>query len=109
MTNRKTVQSNDIYEEREVNGVLIKLGMEVYHARIIPQTGICYVQTLKVRTIFDDSFVGLDLVTKNAQYITNNNVGITVFIKRKDAEKIVFDAQKSGKIRKFKEVDKGDD
>jgi hypothetical protein len=38
MINRKTVPSNDIYEEREVNGILIKLGMEVYHARVIPQT-----------------------------------------------------------------------
>jgi hypothetical protein len=64
---------------------------------------------LKVRTIFDDSFVGLDLVTKTAQYITNNNVGTTVFLKRKDADKIILEAQKSGKIRKFKEVEKGDD
>jgi hypothetical protein len=109
MVSRKSEPSSELLEEIEVNGITLQLGMEVYHARIIPQTGICYVQTLKVRTIFDKSFVGLDTVSKTAQYITNNNIGVTVFLRRADANKVILDAQKSGKIRKFKEVDKGDD
>jgi hypothetical protein len=97
--------SINTYQELEVNGITLRLGTEVYHARIIPQTGICYVQTLLIRTIYDNSFVGLDTISKNAQIVANKNVGVSVFLHRADANSVIKEAQKSGKVRKFKESD----
>lgn len=89
-------------DEITINNITIKKGTEVFYARIIPRVGICYVQTLVVRTIYDTSFVAIDTVTKTAQFISNTLLGDRVFLKRSEASKVVKDAQKSGTIRKFK-------
>jgi hypothetical protein len=105
---RKSELSNELLNEIDIHNVKLKLGMEVYHARIIPQTGVCYVQTLTVRTIYNDSFIGLDIISKYAQLVSNKNIGLTCFTNRTDANKVIKEAQKSGKIRKFKETESED-
>jgi len=81
---------------------IITKGTELYHARIIPRVGMCYVQTLKVRTIYENSIVGIDSTTKNAQVINISDFNITVFLHRKQADKLVKETQKSGLIKSFK-------
>lgn len=106
MKNKNTIE---VLNKIEVNDIIINTGDEVYYSRIIPQVGVCYVQTLKVRTIYEDSLVGIDSVTKNAQLINNSSIGITLFTKRKDANKVIEEAKKSGKIRKFNEKEKDEE
>lgn len=98
----------ETYEEIIFNEILIKRGDEVYYARIIPQVGVCYVQNLRVRTIYVDSFVGVDTVTKNAQFLSGKCVGKTVFTKRNEAQKVVKEVQKSGSIKTFNSIERED-
>ena len=84
-----------------INDTCIQKGTEIFYARIIPQVGMCYVQALKVRTIYEDIIIGVDSVTKNVQVIDNKLIGVSAFTIRKQADKLVKNAQKSGKIRIF--------
>ena len=45
---------------------VLNKGDTVYYARIIPSTGIYDLCELKIRTIYPDSFVGVDKHTKQA-------------------------------------------
>lgn len=75
-------------------------GTDVYYARIIPNCGICYVQELQVRYIYEDMFSAVDKLTKNAQLLNNSMLGESVFLLRKEANDLVKLAEKSGKIKK---------
>jgi hypothetical protein len=101
----KMVNQNEKLSEITINDITIKKGQEVYYARIIPKVGVCYVQTLIIRTIYETSFVGIDLITKTAQFIAANLLGTKVFLTRAEVNRVIKEAQKSGTIRKFKSED----
>lgn len=66
----------------------------VYYARVIPN--ILYeVCELKVRTVEDTYFVGLENRTKHAFVFNNDNLNKTVFYDRKIALQIVKEAEKN--------------
>lgn len=71
----------------------MKKGDIVYYARVIPN--ILYeVCELKIRTVEDTYFVGLENRTKHAFVFNNNALDQKVFYDRKIALKIVKDAEK---------------
>lgn len=57
----------------------------VYYARIIPKSGIYDLCELKVRTVADTWFVGVDKKDKRAYILSFDESGITFFNHRKDA------------------------
>lgn len=65
----------------------------LYYARIIPQTSIYEVCELSIRTIEDTYFVGTDKRDKHAYLFSYNAIDKTVFHNRKDALKIVKEAE----------------
>lgn len=89
-------------ESLTIDEITITKGMELYYARIIPRVGLCYAQTLMVRTIYEDSIVGIDTTTKTAPLINLSSLGRTLFTRRKSAEKLVKETLKSGVIREMK-------
>ena len=75
----------------------IKKSDLVYYARIIPTSGIYEVIDLKVRTVADDFLVGIENRTKHAYLLYIKDIGRIVFFNRKEALKVVKEAEKSGK------------
>lgn len=69
----------------------------VYYARIMPSLGIYDICELRVRTIEDTYFVGVDKRDKHAYVFNNNSINKTIFIDRKDALKLVKEAEKNRK------------
>lgn len=69
----------------------------VYYARIMPSLGIYDICELKVRTITDTYFVGVDKRDKHAYIFNNNSINKVIFIDRKDALKLVKEAEKNRK------------
>lgn len=67
----------------------------VYYARIVPNAGIYDLCELKIRTIEDSYFVGVDKSDKHAYLLNYNTVGKTVFKERKTALKVVQEAEKN--------------
>jgi hypothetical protein len=65
----------------------------LYYARIIPQTSIYEVCEVSIRTIEDTYFVGTDKRDKHAYLFSYNAIDKTVFHNRKDALKIVKEAE----------------
>ncbi len=76
------------------NPVLHK-GDTVYHTRIYPSLGMYDLDELKIRTITDTYFVGIEKHTKKAFLFPYSSIGKTVFINRKDALKRVKEAEKN--------------
>lgn len=64
-------------------------GSVVYHARVLPRTGIFEIQELKVRTVTDTYFVGVDKDTKRAHLLPLSEINESVFEDRRDALKRV--------------------
>ena len=75
----------------------IKKSDLVYYARIIPTSGIYEVIDLKVRTVADDFLVGIENRTKHAYLLYISDIGRVLFFDRKEALKVVKEAEKSGK------------
>lgn len=96
------LKNNTTFDSININETNISKGMELYYARIIPRVGMCYVQTMTVRTIYEDKIVGLDTVTMNAQMVDLDCLGKTLFTKRKDADELVKKTLKSGAIKELK-------
>lgn len=69
----------------------------VYYARIIKEVGMYEILELKLRTVTEDYFVGTDKDTKHAYLFNNSSIGKTVFTDRKDALKLVKEAEKNKK------------
>lgn len=57
----------------------------VYYARIIPTTGIYDVCELKIRTVKDDWFVGVDKRDKRAYLFYQKDIYNVIFFNRNDA------------------------
>lgn len=92
-------------EEITMNGITIHSktsiteGDTVYYARIIPQCGLCVVEELNVRYIYENIFTALNKITKNVLPISNNLLGTYCFTTRKEAQKVIDKAKKSGLIK----------
>ena len=69
----------------------------VYYTRILPAVGIYDILELIIRTVEDDWFVGIEKRDKQAFLFHDNEINKTVFINRKDALKVVNDAEKNKK------------
>lgn len=61
---------------------------------------------LRVRTIYDDSFVGVDIQTKRAYILGFNECGVSVFDDRDVALAKVHEAEK---LKRDFTIDKGDE
>ena len=80
----------------------MKKGDIVYYARVIPN--ILYeVCELKVRTVEDTYFVGLENRTKHAFVFNNVNLNKTVFYDRNIALQIVKEAEKN-RTKSYNEI-----
>lgn len=75
----------------------IKRSDFVYYARILPTVGLYEVIDLKVRTVADDFLVGIENRTKHAYLLYIKDIGRIVFFDRKEALKVVKEAEKIGK------------
>ena len=69
-------------------------GSVVYYARLIPKNHIYEVCELKIRTVEDTWFVGVDKRDKHAYLLNITDVNQTVFVKRQDALALAKVAQK---------------
>lgn len=69
-------------------------GAVVYHSRILPSVGIFEIMELKVRTVTDSYFVGVDKQTKRAMLFPLSSINETVFENRSDALQSVKFAEK---------------
>ena len=69
----------------------------VYYARIMPSLGIFDVYELKVRTIADTYFVGMEKHDKKAFLLPYSAIGEYVFIDRKDAVDKAIIAEENNK------------
>ena len=80
---------------------IYKIGDIVYYARIMPTLGIYDVCELKIRTVTDTYFVGMDKRDKRAYLFSYNTVGKCIFSNRKDAvEKAIAAEENSPKVSK---------
>ena len=80
---------------------IYKIGNTIYYARIMPTLGIYDVCELKIRTITDTYFVGMDKRDKRAYLFSYNAVGKYIFSNRKDAvEKVITAEESSPKVSK---------
>lgn len=69
----------------------------VYFARIIPKSAIYEVDELKIRTVVDDWYVGIDKRDKHAYMFKESDINHTIFLDRNIALQKVLDAE-SNKI-----------
>ncbi len=66
----------------------------VYYAKILPSVGVYEICELKIRTVEDTYFVGVDKRDKHAYLFAYDNIDKTVFKDRKVALKVVQEAEK---------------
>ena len=76
---------------------MIDKGDVVYYARIHPKTGTYDLCELHVRTVYESSFVGVDKSTKQAFFVSLNDIDKYVFDNREDALRVVKEAEKDAK------------
>ena len=69
----------------------------VYYARIVPETDIYDVCELKIRTVKDDWFVGVDKRDKHAYLFYGSSINDSVFYERKNALNKVREAENNKK------------
>ena len=69
----------------------------LYYARIMPTLGLYDVYDLKIRTIDEENrwFCGMEKRTKIAYLFSYDNIGKTIFFDRKEALKVVKQAEKN--------------
>lgn len=76
---------------------IIGIGDIVYWARIHHQTGIYDLCEIRVRTVYPDSFVGVDKDSKQAFLLNYDDCDEFVFDNRADALKVLQEAEKKKK------------
>ena len=80
---------------------IYKIGNTIYYARIMPTLGIYDVCELKIRTVTDTYFVGMDKRDKRVYLFSYNAIGKCIFSNRKDAvEKTITAEESSPKVSK---------
>ena len=67
----------------------------VYRTRILPTVGVYDLDELKIRTVEDTYFVGVEKRNKTAFLLPYSSIGKTVFIDRKEALKKIREAEKN--------------
>lgn len=75
----------------------IKKKDKLYYARIIPSGGVYDVCEIKIRTIEDTYFVGIDKSDKHAYLFNNDDLNKIIFKSREDALAKVLSAEKNRK------------
>ena len=70
----------------------------VYYARILDQVATYEICELRIRTIEDDYFVGIDKRDKHAYLFSNDELNKKVFYNRSDALCIVKEAEKNKRV-----------
>ena len=83
--------------ESNENKIEIKKSNIVYYARIMSAIGLYEVVEMKVRTVTDNFFVGVDKNTKHAYMFKISDINKIVFFDRKVALDLVKEAEKNGK------------
>lgn len=78
----------------------IKNGTILYYARCLDRCGIFEVSELKVRTVKDDWFAGVDKNSKQVFLFSNRDIDKSIFFDRNTALDVVKTAEKNCK-RKF--------
>lgn len=73
----------------------IKKRDTVYHTRVYPLLGMYELDELKVRTVTDTYFVGIEKHTKKAFLFPYSAIGNIVFFDRSEALKKVKDMEKN--------------
>lgn len=76
---------------------MLSKGQLVYYARIMPNIGIYEIIELKIRTVKDTYFVGTENKTQHAYLFGYSCLEKYVFVNRKDALKLVKEAEKNNK------------
>lgn len=76
---------------------MLKKGQTVYYARIIPTVGMYEILELNLRTVTDEYFVGTENREKHAYLFGNSTLGKYIFEDRRDALKLVKEAEKNKK------------
>ena len=77
---------------------MLKKKQVVYWARIIPAVGIYEVYELKIRTVTDTWFVGIEKRDKQAFLLNLSEIGKTIFEERDNALQVVKEAEKYRRI-----------
>ena len=67
----------------------------VYYTKIIPSCGIYDVYELRIRTVEDDWFVGIEKRDEHAHLFNNSDIEKTIFTDRNEAVKKVKEAEKN--------------
>lgn len=70
----------------------------VYYARIIESSNIFDVLELKIRTVQDNWFVGIEKRDKQAFLFLNTDIGVKIFLNRNDALEKVTEAEENKKV-----------
>ena len=71
----------------------MKVGDIVYYARIMPNVGLYDVYELKIRTVEDDWFAGVEKSEKHVYLFHNCDIGKVIFNERHDALEVVTMAE----------------
>ena len=83
---------------------MINKGDVLYYAQMMPTVPLFEVLELKVRTVDDTWFVGIDKTSKHAYLFSNNNIGEIIFKNRKECLKVVTEAESKCKKRESSEI-----
>lgn len=75
----------------------LKKNDKVFYARIIESSNIFDVLELKIRTVEDDWFVGIEKRDKQAFLFHNTDIGKKIFTDRDEALNKVLDAEENNK------------
>ena len=74
----------------------------IYHARIHPFLGIYDLDELKIRTVTEEYFVGIEKKEKRAFLFPYSSINKTVFLNRKDALNKIKEAESNKPKIKFR-------
>lgn len=88
--------------------IVLKKKDVVYYARILDSAGIFDVLELKIRTVEDNWFVGVEKRDNQAFLFYNSSINKEIFIDRDDALRTVQEAEKNKKYV-YEEVKNNDD
>ena len=77
----------------------IKKGTVVYYAQCLEPCAVFEVLELRIRTVEDNWFVGIENKTKHAYLFYESSIGKTIFFDRKEALDVVKAAEKNCKKR----------
>lgn len=81
----------------------MKKGDIYYYTRIIPSAGIYDLLEIKIRSVYDTYFVGIERRDKQAFLFNYSDIDKILFVDRKIALKVVKEAEKNKKEIYYKE------